>query len=287
MSLIICGCYERTVLGFELIDTSLQPVFQHVCHSDTVKALACMRKYFASGSTDEIIHVFDAQKRRELTSLYCHNDTITALCFDNSERFLVSGSKDGKLVLSRTSDWSSVAELRLKASIVSIAIHCDSTICLVLTSDNRFSLIDMAGFKVITSKKLSSNPLSCSFSSDGTKLIIATMADFLYVDIAGKKEIKQTCSGSAKEVLVVGDSVFLSHHCTISKYNLSDFNAEASVVVDFGQRVRGLALVNNDQIAVIGSNGKLSVLDTSELKEVESTELDCRLTCLCSVNDSN
>ncbi|KAL0206599.1 hypothetical protein P9112_001906 [Eukaryota sp. TZLM1-RC] len=285
MTLFICGCYERSLLGMKFSNDSLTNVFQHVTHLDSVKSISCGSKFFASGSSDEIIHVFDVKKLREVTSLFSHSSTVSSLAFTDKDSFLVSGDRDGCLILTRTSDWSFIKQIKLDGGIASISMHPSGSFCVVLTDKKEFHLVDLKKFTITSTQPLSGIPISSKFSPSGSQLVITTMEDVILVDLDSSVQRRIGLRGSAKELEIVGKDIFISLNQKLIKCSLKDFeNLLNSQSIEFEQRIRGISIVknnNNNYIGIAGAQGKVSIM-TTNLEPVCSEDLSCRLTCCTS-----
>jgi hypothetical protein len=94
---IIVGSYEKILYGLEATLTddtpaasgsssaapipALKPIFAFVAHVGYVKAVAaspCGGKWLATGSTDEVVKVWDLRRRKEIGALVQHKGKSTA-----------------------------------------------------------------------------------------------------------------------------------------------------------------------------------------------------------------
>ncbi|KAJ2079721.1 60s ribosome biogenesis protein mak11 [Coemansia sp. RSA 988] len=133
------GTYERILYGIEarVVDQhlTLNPRFIFPAHIGCIKAVSVGGRYLASGSTDEIIKVYDLKKRIELGSLHEHRGSITALQFHGSSH-LLSASEDGAICIFRTKDWEPLKVLKgHKGPINSIAVHPTGKLALSVSRD--------------------------------------------------------------------------------------------------------------------------------------------------------
>jgi len=79
----------------------------------------------ALGGYDEVIRLFDVQKKKDLGDLVGdHNGTITALQFFEN-KYLISGSEDSQIIIWRCKDWSALHKLQImnKSKVVSLSLH--------------------------------------------------------------------------------------------------------------------------------------------------------------------
>ncbi|KAJ2806904.1 Protein mak11 [Coemansia guatemalensis] len=137
--IIAAGTYERILYGIEaqFVDQqlTLNPRFIFPAHIGCIKAVSAGGRYLASGSTDEIIKVYDLKKRVELGSLHEHKGSITALQFHGGSH-LLSASEDGAICIFRTKDWEPLKVLKgHKGPINSIAVHPTGKLALSVSRD--------------------------------------------------------------------------------------------------------------------------------------------------------
>jgi protein MAK11 len=67
----------------------------------------------ALGGFNEIIKLYDVEKKLEKGELSEHNGSITCLQFYKT-KFLISGSDDGIVIIWRCKDWVPLHQLRVK-----------------------------------------------------------------------------------------------------------------------------------------------------------------------------
>lgn len=142
-SKIIAGCYERTVLGFDVVENAneeeakfeLRPTFTDNSHTGCVKVLACNDTYLASGSTDETVHLYNLVTNTDVGSLMQHDGSITSLKFIK-ETHLVSTGSDGLVCIWNTSNWDCQKVLKgHKEAIHSLAVHPSGKLALTASKD--------------------------------------------------------------------------------------------------------------------------------------------------------
>ncbi|KAJ2402390.1 60s ribosome biogenesis protein mak11 [Coemansia sp. RSA 2559] len=137
--LISAGTYERILYGIEGRfvgeKLTLKPLFIFPAHIGCIKSVSIGGRYLASGSTDEIIRLYDLKKRVELGSLHEHKGSITSLRF-HGHSHLLSASEDGAICIFRTKDWEPLRVLKgHKGPINDIAIHPSGKLALSVSQD--------------------------------------------------------------------------------------------------------------------------------------------------------
>lgn len=139
---IIAGSYERILYGLDASPDGdkLEPLFIFPAHIGCIKCLAVGGRWLASGSTDEVIKLYDLSTRKEAGSLLQSEGSITSLAF-HSNTHLLSSSSNGNVSIYRTSDFSLLSTLRShKGSVHSLSVHPSGKIALTVGSDRAIRL---------------------------------------------------------------------------------------------------------------------------------------------------
>ncbi|OIR56292.1 MAG: p21 activated protein kinase inhibitor Skb15 [Amphiamblys sp. WSBS2006] len=134
MECVVCaGTYEKTVCGivftFRDVGGSVElekaeNIFSTAAHSGSVTAVAMNRErtFLVSGSTDEMVNVFDVKRRRHYGTLEHHVGTITDAVFFGD--FCFVSSRDGTVSITNTERWCHLHTLNgHKEDCVSFAVH--------------------------------------------------------------------------------------------------------------------------------------------------------------------
>jgi protein MAK11 len=195
---IVVGTYEKLLYGLEgRFETegeslgqpsiTLTPIFIFPAHVACVRAVAASPhggKWLATGSTDEIVKVWDLRRRKEVGGLVQHQGTpillliqsklivlpgsITRLLFP-SRSHLLSASEDGTLALFSTRDWALLRTLKgHKGKINDVAIHPSGKLALSVGKDRTLRMWDMMRGKGSASMKLGKGKLrapTCSYGA--------------------------------------------------------------------------------------------------------------------------
>ncbi|CAO0798105.1 unnamed protein product [Mucor circinelloides] len=157
---IVVGTYERLLFGInalwnqEKTQVKLEPVFIIPAHTGCIRTVAIGGHFLASGSTDEIIRLYDVKKRKEYGSLGGHHSgDITDIQFHG--KYMLSASDDHSINLWRTKDWEFLKTLKAhKGRVNSIAIHPTGKIALSVGID-RAAIV----WNLMTGRKASVNKL--------------------------------------------------------------------------------------------------------------------------------
>ncbi|KAG9104231.1 hypothetical protein FRC06_004215 [Ceratobasidium sp. 370] len=178
---IIVGTYEKLLYGLEGrleakkdlpegFSVRLTPIFIFPAHVACVRAVAASPqggKWLATGSTDEIIKVWDLRRRKEIGGLVQHQGSITHLSFP-SRSYLLSASEDGTLGLFSSRDWVLLRTLKgHKGKVNDVAMHPSGKLALSVGKDRTLRMWDMMRGKGAASTKLGKGKPSTSFQSKG------------------------------------------------------------------------------------------------------------------------
>ena len=183
---IVAGTYEKLLYGLEgtfigedgtaLDKPALKPIFIFPAHVGYVKAVAASPeggKWLATGSTDEIIKVWDLRRRKEVGDLVQHEGmlnfvflfkfciyficvlgSITYLDFP-TRNHLVSASEDGTLCIFRARDWILLRSMKgHKGRVNSVAVHPSGKVGLSVGKDRTLRMWDLIRGKGSASTKL-------------------------------------------------------------------------------------------------------------------------------------
>ncbi|KAG6850676.1 hypothetical protein H0H93_010404 [Arthromyces matolae] len=148
---------------------SLKPIFIFPAHVSCIKAVAASPeggKWLATGSSDEIIKVWDLRRRKEIGGLMHHEGSITTLTFP-SRSHLLSSSEDGTLCLFRARDWTVLRSLKgHKGRVNSVAVHPSGKVALSVGRDAMLRMWDLMRGRGVGSVKIgkASKPLKRSMS---------------------------------------------------------------------------------------------------------------------------
>ncbi|KAJ3298242.1 hypothetical protein HK104_010950 [Borealophlyctis nickersoniae] len=144
---IVAGTYERLLYGIDANLTAspptLTPTFIYPAHISCIKSLATSQRFLATGSSDEIIKLYDLKQRREVGTLMHHNGTITCLRFFRKTHLLTC-SEDGTVAIVRTRDWEVLKTLTGHKRAVSWAdIHPTGKVMLSVGKDGTLKCWDL------------------------------------------------------------------------------------------------------------------------------------------------
>ncbi|TDL23704.1 WD40 repeat-like protein [Rickenella mellea] len=186
---IIAGSYEKLLYGIDgtFVDADgqpsskplLKPIFIFPAHVSCVKAVAASPdggKWLATGSTDEIVKVWDLRRRKEIGGLIQHEGSITHLSFP-SRSHLLSASEDGTICIFRARDWVLLRSLKgHKGRVNSVAVHPSGKVGLSVGKDRTLRMWDLMRGKGSASTKLGKEGEIVRWSSTGHRFIVQTQS---------------------------------------------------------------------------------------------------------------
>ncbi|KAI8972514.1 WD40-repeat-containing domain protein [Pilobolus umbonatus] len=244
---IIVGTYERLLYGINAFwnadktQLDLEPIFIIPAHTGCIRTVAIGGHFLASGSSDEIIRLYDIKKRKEYGSLGGHQQgDITDIKFHG--KYMLTASDDHSICIWRTKDWEFLKTLKgHKAKVNSIAIHPTGKIALSVSTDRSAIL-----WNLMTAKKASVHKL-----------------------------------GREEPMLVLwspeGDQYAIMFDKTINIYNVSD--AKIATTITHSSRLHSMHYYHSDQsrkdYIITGSEDKtICIWDKDQLiKEIKGHQL--------------
>ncbi|PKK73932.1 WD40 repeat-like protein [Rhizophagus irregularis] len=211
--LIIAGSYERILYGIDAhwiksgessddddFSLKLDPIFVFSAHTGCIKTVSVGGKFLASGSTDEVIKLYNLRKRKELGSLLQHEGSITTIQFFNKTH-MFSGSEDGTICIWRTKDWECLKTLiGHKGRVNSLAVHPSGKIALSVSNDKTVRL-----WNLLAGQKASVNKLG----REGEIILWNSSGEQYAILMAREIEIYSTSDAQILQRFQSGNSRFL------------------------------------------------------------------------------
>ncbi|KZT59469.1 WD40 repeat-like protein [Calocera cornea HHB12733] len=185
---IVSGSYEKLLYGLEgsfpepsEASTStapvptLKPKFIFPAHVGSVRAIATSPdggKWLATGSTDEIVKVWNLKRRKEIGGLVQHDGSITYLGFPTRST-LVSASEDGTIALFRVRGWELLRSLKGHTGRVNcVAVHPSGKVALSVGKDRTLRMWDLIRGKGVASVKLGKEGELVRWNAEGTMFAV-------------------------------------------------------------------------------------------------------------------
>lgn len=182
-SLLIAGCYERFLFGFKCSPdneaASLVRTFNYPAHKGSVKCIAAAGSIVASGGADDLIHIYDMHKGRDLGYLMNPGDgAVTALAFYQAAEgaapsHLLNGSSDGSISVWQGSSWDCLKTMEgHKGAVNSLSVHPNGSVALSVGRDRELRVWNLTKGKVTYHSKLASEADLVAFHPDGDKYVL-------------------------------------------------------------------------------------------------------------------
>ncbi|RMX66371.1 hypothetical protein DD238_003408 [Peronospora effusa] len=161
---IVAGTYEGLLYGWECPIVSkgesikMKLTFGYAAHPECIKSVALMGakqgKTLLSGSSDEMIKIYNVDKRVEVGSLMEQHGAITSLEFFGQSHML-SGSADNSICIWRTSDWNCLHILGgHKGEINAIAVHPSGKMCFSVARDRTLRMWNLVKGRIAFIRRL-------------------------------------------------------------------------------------------------------------------------------------
>lgn len=292
--LLTIGSYEKTIHGvdFKLQNDgktliSKKVSFSMPAHSGYVTAISSGSNFLVSGSTDETIRIFDLKRRKDFGSLTCHSGSVSSLAF-YKQRMLFSGGEDGKIMVTRCSDWEQVMTLRGHSKGVStIAIHPSGKLALSSGRDRAIKTWNLVTGKIALKTKSdylvdrilwSPQGTSYAYISERHVQVFVTDGAKNILDYAPQKKILCSVFLSESQLAIAGEG------SDISIYD-SSTQTWSSVNTEHRPRIKDLQRIDTHGhvfVASGSSDGLVCIwrFDNGRLELVATEKSNLRITCL-------
>ncbi|CAO3621817.1 unnamed protein product [Mucor fragilis] len=301
---IVVGTYERLLFGInalwneEKTQVKLEPVFIIPAHTGCIRTVAIGGHFLASGSTDEIIRLYDVKKRKEYGSLGGHHSgDITDIQFHG--KYMLSASDDHSINLWRTKDWEFLKTLKAhKGRVNSIAIHPTGKIALSVGIDRAAIVWNlMTGRKASVNKLGREEPMLVLWNPAGDQYAIMFDRTINIYNVSDAK-IAATISQSSrfhsmkyfhskkhdKDYIVTG-----SEDKTIRIYDVTSGECMKEIK-GHKLRVKSVTIVESDDRIVLVSVSSDGIVKCWDLEQALDGDVEplgeyntkCRATCITS-----
>eukprot|EP00158_Paraphelidium_tribonemae_P005027 Partr_v1_DN27118_c0_g1_i1_m15718 putative PAK1 interacting protein 1 len=321
---VYLGTYERVLIGIDAFERDssnldLEMCIGYAAHTASIKALSAGGNQLATGSTDEVIKLYDIKKRKELGAMHAHTGTISCLQYYNSTH-LLSAASDGTIQIYRTKDYTLLKTLKgHKAPVSSIAIHPTGKITLSLDRSSSLKMWDLS-----TGRCAYTTKLQPECSEVATKFLhgAADIPEFVkwnrggsayavlyryHIDIFSSAVSEHSESPNDESVKVIeSDNIRVKLNCmafmpgsddtavvvgcedgSIRKYDLSALSKPCCTFIAHGARVRALefALIGDLKLLVTAStNGEVKVWSYGDDMLMSAPKLMATHSCGMRIN---
>ncbi|KAF8605791.1 WD40 repeat-like protein [Ceratobasidium sp. AG-I] len=279
---IVVGTYEKLLYGLEgrfetgkdSLDQpalTLTPIFIFPAHVACVRAVAASPqggKWLATGSTDEIIKVWDLRRRKEVGGLIQHQGSITHLSFP-SRSHLLSASEDGTLGLFSTRDWVLLRTLKgHKGKINDVAMHPSGKLALSVGKDRTLRMWDMMRGKGAASTKLGKEGELVRWSLSGKLFVVQTAStlDIFQTDMTMLDTITHPsrihdlkfCRSAERDILLVAGEDKL-----VIAYEIGAEEQTTKIVAKFGGHENRVKALDTLGVTLPGSGRTTTLMSTA------------------------
>lgn len=285
---VITGSYEHNLLCVALNMTTNGPVFLPIfhfsSHSQSIRCVATAKRWLASGSNDEIIRLYDLQRRREVGALLHHSGQILCLEFFHA-KWLLSGGGDGKICIWRVKDWEILGELKgHKAAVVDLAIHPSGKVALSVGEDRRLFLWNLMTGHKASVQKLAELPRKVTWVPKSNRFVIGFDRKVCWYSTATKPDAVVELNSGLQHLAYHGDDRLILglNDGSIVVYQNGEFE---TTLKSHKARVKHFAFLGHDVMASVSSDGAIVVWNTKTWEERAVYDAGERLNCVCIVPD--
>ncbi|GAA5905239.1 WD40 repeat domain-containing protein [Sporobolomyces salmoneus] len=310
--IVSAGSYERLLYGLECefvpstsssspsapSTLSVKPIFSFPAHLSSLRTVAASTtllspdiakeslhrkvggKYLVSGGQDEVIKVWDLQRRKEVGSLEGDTTgTITCLRFCPQRNMLLSASSDSTISLYRVRDWVLLRSLKgHKGRVNSIDPHPEGRVCLSVGKDKNLRMWDLVAGKSVATLKLGTEGDLVRWNAKGTKFGVITANTLTVYGIDMSIHHTLTAPSRFHDLQFCTppsslDSEFLLVACEDGKVRVFDVSNPTPVKV--GQEEDEEAFENRAKMEVcaelVGHTNRVKMMDLLEVALPESS----------------
>ncbi|XP_061401070.1 p21-activated protein kinase-interacting protein 1-like [Musca vetustissima] len=294
---IIVGTYEEFLLGYKIDVKDDKPAiiqtFADKSHSGSIRCVAVKDQWVASGATDDRIFIYDMSTRKQAQILLSHDGTVNSLAFTPDGTHLLSAADDGRMVATRLKTWFNDATWKKAHSgsaVTHVSCHPSGKLALSLGSDLVLRTWNLVKGRVAYKTNLKSrntlgfqpdcltwSPTGDYFTLSGQRIVEFWSIKTADVVRSQKTKSKPIClAWIADDVCLVGleDGKILW---------LNVDNEEEKEIVAHNSRVKAMT-VFKENLVTASSSGEIKVWqivqNKQKIKEIASTNIGCRPTCL-------
>ncbi|KAL4715882.1 hypothetical protein ACJJTC_014614 [Scirpophaga incertulas] len=299
MDELIVGTYEGFLLGYSVQTENevkkLKQTFATHSHTASVRCISTAGRFLASGGTDDKVVVIDLKTRKEHTVLMNHDGTVNAIAFTHGATHVLTGSDDGKIIVTRTGNWQ-IEKIWKKAHgglpITALAIHPSDKLALSIGGDKTLRTWNLIkgrpAFTINLSSKGINLPTELKFAPTGDRfsIVYQQCVDVWTISKAGIEK-HMTCNSKPTSVQWVTDDRL---YVGLENGNIIGLSVCDSIAVTYRahkHRVK-CVLYENNILYSTSSSGEVKVwteIDT-KLTEICSSNAGCRITCV-AMNKQN
>jgi WD40 repeat protein len=308
-TVILFGTYEGAVAGLEAsIDEkgtlSVEQIMSTPCHVGCVRSAAGCGRFAVTGGTDELINVFDVQKRTHLGTMggSVHTSTVTALAVAPSGGILVSGCEEGQIAITRLKDSQTLKSYKgHKSAILDISCHPSGKMALSISTDNTLRMWDLtrgtcAAVRTVCPARrpnvvrgpVSAANMQVKYTPDGSRYALLLPGGTVEVCSSSSAESvvydgpSTTVCPITENVILVGDSKGTLRALMVDN---NDLKTVAELTTSHSSRIKGIARLDSNHASSVCAEGRIVFFrfdGKNKLEEIRSVDTGSRITCFSS-----
>ncbi|XP_073827954.1 p21-activated protein kinase-interacting protein 1-like [Musca autumnalis] len=294
---IIIGTYEEFLLGYKIDIKDDKPAiiqtFADKSHSGSIRCVAVKDQWVASGATDDRIFIYDMSSRKQAQILLPHDGTVNSLAFTPDGTHLLSAADDGRMVATRLKTWFNDATWKKAHSgsaVTQVSCHPSGKLALSLGSDLVLRTWNLVKGRVAyktnlkSRNTLGSQPDCLTWSPNGDYFTLTgqRVVEFWSIKTADVCRSQKTKSKPVCLAWIADDVCLVGLEDGKILWLKVDSEEEKEIVAHNG-RVKAMS-VFKDNLVTASSSGEIKVWqiipNKQKLKEIASTNIGCRPTCL-------
>lgn len=286
---------------------SLQP------HLGSIKTVVCdpYGQYMCTGSSDEIIKVYDLNKMIEYGSLYKHNNVVNNIEFytiqDTNELYMLSTDTNGNIAIWNTKQWNCIEFNNINVQnnndyITSLTIHKSGKFMLYITHKGHQCIYNLLTFQIVYSNKLDSIASHIQYNNDSTyyALIVNNTNIGIYNTHNELIQVYTDIDSKIISLLWLNNNKLIvgleSGYIHINDINTDNNNNNTKPIVNeqiHDSRVRSMSICYNDTVHNItlfttcSTDGSISIWqynnDHNTLQPISATYIQSRLLCIHNI----
>lgn len=188
--IVSCGSYEGSLLGwtFNVTTNTISSKFTVNDHAAHISAITTCRKFIVSGSADENIRIYSGKKFYSLGSVVQHTDTITCLHFSPMGCHLISGARNGKIIIYRTKFWLNTDLKGHKKCVNDVCLHNNNTLAISVGMDRRLITWNFVSGRTVDTIVFQDVPNICRYSPSCAMIAVAFDRKLITIVGTGKSQ---------------------------------------------------------------------------------------------------
>jgi WD40 repeat protein len=177
-----------------------------------VKSLKIQDNFLIAGGFDEMLRVYEIEKKLELGSLLESQGSINAI--DSTPTHVICGNDQGKVTIWRTKDWSLLHSMKgHKKAVTGLSLHPSQRMALSVGRDNRLYLWNLITGRPAFKHKLKTSVEEVAWSPCGEFFAISSFRNILYYNIHSNIKEEYTelkCDKQLTSICFIKEAKFIA-----------------------------------------------------------------------------